>query len=187
MAGLCQARILIGGVPEGGGGEDRRFHGGLCSWGFSERYCGARAWRGEKQEWVQLSDVLPAIHRKEKITNLLKQHCCLLDEYEWSQERKGEEERHLGRTVRETVSEAAEMQNQDADAAWIISKEEVVGDLNLGSDQSFQDLGEERKPWDRPAVVDVVRVQSFETGGYCAGLIRKVHIKHVSGIISAMQ
>lgn len=59
---------------------------------------GQRAWRGEKQEFVsdaefdrkclrvgvQPSDVLPAIHRKEKITNLLKQHCCLLHKYEWN-------------------------------------------------------------------------------------------------------
>lgn len=48
---------------------------------------------------VQPSDVLPVIHRKEKITNVLKQHCCLLDKNEWNQERHGEEERQLGRTV----------------------------------------------------------------------------------------
>lgn len=124
------SRILIGRVPEGGG----KTTGSMVAFvhgGFSESYCGARAWRGEKHEFVsdaefdwkclrvgvQPSDVLPVIHRKEKITNLLKQSCCLLDEYEWNQERKGEEERQLGRTVWETVSKAAKMQNQDADAA----------------------------------------------------------------------
>ena len=65
----------------------------------------------------------------------METNCCLLDRYEWNQERTDPVmlrwvERRLRRMEWEMVSKAAEIQqNQDTDAAYISSHEEIVGDL----------------------------------------------------------